>query len=479
LFAPLPIQSLLRIIVLTNSLRLFERGAECVGLDFLAHPFWDKYLDFEERNEAPDRIFAILSRVIHIPMHQYARYFERYRGMAANRPVQELAPDEVHFGFRQEITEGGTKQKSARDIEQELRARLDSWHLEIFQRTQTETTKRWTYEQEIKRPYFHVTELDDAQLANWKKYLDFEEAEGDYVRTKFLYERCLVTTANYEEFWMRYARWMFAQPEKQEEVRNIYQRASCLYVPISQPTVRLYYAQFEEAQGRPHAAVAIYEAILDRMPDHVGTIISLANVHRRQYGVQSAIEILRKYIDDPENNTHTRGALASEWARLVWKVVGSPVEAQEIYVNRQQSYPDSYVFWNQWLDFEIQQPTSDSQAAERYARVKSVFDAIRNISSLPQDQIKLLAETYFAFLKERGGQSAMKEFMQLDREINGPASVTSAASGMHIENGKGVAMNGQQAGTFNIPPAQHEQGLFQKQMVPQAAMPLNGGQPLR
>ena len=58
--------------------RLFERGANFVGLDFLAHPFWDKYIEFEERLEAYDKIFAILNCVVHIPIHHYARYFERF-----------------------------------------------------------------------------------------------------------------------------------------------------------------------------------------------------------------------------------------------------------------------------------------------------------------------------------------------------------------------------------------------------------------
>ncbi|KAI8846929.1 hypothetical protein BC829DRAFT_491006 [Chytridium lagenaria] len=40
--------------------------------------------------------------------------------------------------------------------------------------------KRWVFEAEIKRPYFHIKPLDDAQVANWRKYLDFEENEGDY-----------------------------------------------------------------------------------------------------------------------------------------------------------------------------------------------------------------------------------------------------------------------------------------------------------
>ena len=34
----------------------------------------------------------------------------------------------------------------------------------------------------IKRPYFHVKPLDDTQLANWHKYLDYTEKEGDTAR---------------------------------------------------------------------------------------------------------------------------------------------------------------------------------------------------------------------------------------------------------------------------------------------------------
>jgi len=223
---------------------LFERGANSVGLDFLAHPFWDKYIEFEERLECEDKIVAILDRVIHIPMHQYARYFERFRQLAQTRPLEELLPSDTLAQFRQEVmaeppaaVQAGQQQikmeRGELEIEREMRVRIDNFHLEIFSRTQTETTKRWTYESEIKRPYFHVNELDEPQLVNWRKYLDFEEVEGDFTRTQFLYERCLVTAAFYDEFWYRYARWMSAQDGKEEEVRNIYQRASMAFVPIT------------------------------------------------------------------------------------------------------------------------------------------------------------------------------------------------------------------------------------------------------
>jgi pre-mRNA-processing factor 39 len=127
---------------------LFERGASSVGLDFLAHPFWDKYIEFEERVEAQDKIFAILGRIIHIPMHQYARYFERYRQLAQTRPLAELAPTETMSEFRSEIEAASSHvppgAKAEAEIERDLRLRVDNYHLVVFSTTQTETTKRWT-----------------------------------------------------------------------------------------------------------------------------------------------------------------------------------------------------------------------------------------------------------------------------------------------------------------------------------------------
>lgn len=391
---------------LTQVCSLFERGAESVGLDFLAHPFWDKYLIFEERLEAHDRVFKILDRIIHIPMHQYARYFERYRGMTQTRQLTELAPLDVIAAIRGEIErESGMKPRSEADTERDIRTRLDALHLETFQRTQTETTKRWTYESEIKRPYYHVTDLDEAQLANWRKYLDSEEAEGDYTRTKFLYERCLVTAANYDEFWHRYARWMFIQG-KQEEVRNIYQRASCVFVRIARPSIRLFYAHFEESIGQPAIAADIHEAILMVLPSHLETIISLANLRRRQSSVEAAIEVLRRYIDSPETATHTKGALVSEWARMVCEIQGYPDEARKIYKTHQQAYEACRPFWLGWFSMEVKHG--------QYAQVKAVYAAAQ---ALKPDAFIELTKFYLAYLQERGGPETMKEWMAIDAQI--------------------------------------------------------------
>ncbi|XHG00920.1 hypothetical protein AWENTII_004331 [Aspergillus wentii] len=420
-------------------LMLFERGASSVGLDFLAHPFWDKYIEFEERCEAFDKIFAVLGRVIHVPMHQYARYFERYRQIAQTRPLSELAPPEILAQFRTELEAASSHvppgAKVEAEVERDLRLRVDTYHLEIFAKTQTETTKRWTYESEIKRPYFHVTELDEGQLLNWKKYLDFEESEGSYPRTQFLYERCLVTCAHYDEFWQRYARWMAAQPGKEEEVRNIYQRASCFYVPIANPATRLQYAYFEEMSGRIDVAKDIHGAILVNIPNHVETIVSLANLSRRHGGLEAAIEVYKSQLDSPECDLATKAALVAEWARLLWKIKGSPEEARQVFQKNQQYYLDSRAFWTSYVVFELEQPTSAATESAQYERIKQVVDDIRSKSVLSADVVRELVQMYMVYLLERGTKDAAKEYMTLDREVHGPASVSSTKAEHAPENG--------------------------------------------
>ena len=393
-------------------------------------------------------MFAILGRIIHIPMHQYARYFEKYRQFAASQPLAAIVPAGTLTQFRTDLENEGAGYKAGRtetEVERELRARVDAFHLELFQRTQAETTKRWTYESEIKRPYFHVTELDEGQLSNWRKYLDYEETEGDYIRIQFLYERCLVTCAQHDEFWLRYARWMIAQPGKEEEVRNIYQRASCFYVPIALPTTRLQYAFFEEMSGRVDIAKDIHDAILVALPGHIETIVSLANMCRRQGGLDAAIEVYKAHMESQAIDISAKAALIAEWAKLLWKIKGSAEEARQVFQKNQHWYLESGAFWRSYLQFELDQPTSSETEKKHYEQIKRVVDDVQTKSKLTEDLVKELVTTYMHYLLERGTKDAAKEYMNLDREINGPSSVqTLSKIRAGGEGGKGLGLtNGQ------------------------------------
>uniref|UniRef100_A0A914S325 Uncharacterized protein n=1 Tax=Parascaris equorum TaxID=6256 RepID=A0A914S325_PAREQ len=66
-----------------------------------------------------------------------------------------------------------------------------------------EVSRRWAFEESIKRPYFHVKPLERAQLRNWRAYLDYEIERGDPNRIVILFERCLIACAMYEEMWIK------------------------------------------------------------------------------------------------------------------------------------------------------------------------------------------------------------------------------------------------------------------------------------
>lgn len=402
--------------------RLFDRAANHVGLDFLAHPFWDRYIEYEDRLEATDNIFSILKRIIKIPMHQYARYFERFRQLAQSRPITELVSAETLSSIRAEIDAEVAQygaSKSEAELETEIRAKIDAIYYEDFTKTQAETNKRWTFEAEIKRPYFHVTELEHPQLANWRKYLDFEEAEGDYARIVFLYERCLVTCAFYEEFWFRYTRWMEAQSGKEEDTRIIYLRASTLFVPVSRPGIRLQFAYFEESCGRVEVARDVHAAVLARLPSSVEVILSWANLERRQGGLDAAIDVLKQHIDLPEVDLYTKAALVTEWAYLLWKVKASADDARTVFEKNVQWYADSRQFWWKWIDFELAQPGSGDDEAQHAERVGAVFREMRSRSRLSQATKRELCQVYLTYLQQRGGKDAMKQFLSIDREMFG------------------------------------------------------------
>ncbi|KAF2710455.1 TPR-like protein [Pleomassaria siparia CBS 279.74] len=400
---------------------LFERGSQFVGLDYQGHPFWDKYVEFEERVQEPSRVVKLHERIVHIPMYQFQRYYEKFRAFITSNTskIEDLTAPETLEVLRKAIAveNQGLPEKSELELERLLRTKIDHFYWEVYNRTQTEVQARWTYEQVIKRAYFHVTEVEDAELANWRKYLDFEEAEGDFERTSFLYERCLVVCALYEEFWLRYARWMFAQG-KEEDARLVYMRASCIFVPISRPTIRLHWARFEEKIGRIHVARDIHEAILFQVPDHVETIISLAGVERRHEGNDAAVQVLERYINKRDDNVG--GVLAAEQARILWRCKGSADEARNLFKDKHDKYLDSRDFWIKYLSFEIEQPALNEQ--EAHARIKEVHDLLRTKGHFSSETKKELSHLYMEYLLDCGGKDVAAEYMKLDKEVNGYVS---------------------------------------------------------
>ncbi|RUS20739.1 hypothetical protein BC937DRAFT_94490 [Endogone sp. FLAS-F59071] len=411
---------------------IFERGAAAVGLDFLSHIFWDKYLEFEEKKEAHDRIVKILERIIRIPMHQYARFFERYQQLSATRPVKELLNPETYEEYEKEIRAQVTQpeqpmaeneeepsapapisEKSDEQVETEIRARIHQISVDVYMRTQDETNKRWIFEAEIKRPYFHVKPMDEPQLSNWRRYLDFEEEANDEDRVQVLYERCLVACALHEEFWHRYGKWLQSKNRKLDAL-GVFARATSVFIPANRPAIRLAYALLQEERGQKEEARKVYKDLLEAVPGHVETIVKYAHFERRQNS-GAVPEIFTSNIESPLLDERAKAFLTVQYAKYLWHNEFSVEKARDIYQQASNKYLDSKYFWLNYLNFELAQYDA---AAEQ--RIIAVFDLIRGTATIPADTLRDINLRYADFLAERGTSVALLN--DIESEVGAPSN---------------------------------------------------------
>lgn len=103
-------------------------------------------------------------------------------------PVEGALSEEGNFGeptpaLKMEST---IKPDQGWSEENEL-AKFNFVRDEMYKSAKEQDSRIVEYESAIRRPYFHVKPLDEAQLANWHRYLDFTEKEGDLAKVSLAY----------------------------------------------------------------------------------------------------------------------------------------------------------------------------------------------------------------------------------------------------------------------------------------------------
>ncbi|KAJ3051889.1 hypothetical protein HK097_007103, partial [Rhizophlyctis rosea] len=389
---------------------LFEQGLQFVGYDFMGQDFWDKYIEWEEKKENSDKVLAILERIIHIPLHQYNRYFEKYSVVAASRPVPELVTSEELERLQNEVRnpvapQGGEAPPAPQtdeEIEAALRVKIHQLKSDLYLKTQDAVMKRWQYEGEIKRGYFHVKPLDEAQLVNWRKYLDFEEEQGDNGRLYALYERCLVACASYEEFWLRYARWAISLGH---DAQDIFNRACDTFVPKNKPAVRLAYAGYQEEQGRLREAEEVYRGIFKNLPGSPDAVFRFAAFLRRNNRTPEIPQMFDEAVKVAPTSL-TKGYLLSEKAKTMFNINNDDAAARSSMKRATQKHPDSMMAWIVWF---LHEQTNGSPKD-----LRAVWEGVV-ASSLGKADKLILGNRYIGYLIDQN--RPVVEINKLEGEI--------------------------------------------------------------
>ncbi|XP_064085220.1 pre-mRNA-processing factor 39-like [Macrobrachium nipponense] len=304
----------------------FERAIDTCGLEFkiLATPtskymhHWQKFQDHVKKH-LPSEIVGV------------DEFLSVRRAVLSELNRSDIeTPDEAPPGV--EAAPGDEQVGTNVDEETKaLQRSIISARQKIHEANAAEVKALWSYEDAIKRPYFHVKPLEKSQLSAWRNYLEYEIKQAKEARIRVLFERCLIACALYEEFWMRYVRYLEEVGAGEGEIRAVYHRACDIHLR-DKFRPHLSWAAFEEENDGADRALQILADVQERVPGSLEAWMQAAGVERRRNNTEAAKEMFMKCLaqcqERDEKDAHSHVSL--KLARFCSLFEGDKEKAVEI-----------------------------------------------------------------------------------------------------------------------------------------------------
>ncbi|XP_008159261.2 pre-mRNA-processing factor 39 isoform X1 [Eptesicus fuscus] len=324
----------------------FEHAVLAAGTDFRSDRLWEMYINWENEQGNLREVTAIYDRILGIPTQLYSHHFQRFKEHVQNNLPRDLLTGEQFIQLRRELASvnghsgddgppGDDLPSGIEDITdpakliteiENMRHRIIEIHQEMFNYNEHEVSKRWTFEEGIKRPYFHVKPLEKAQLKNWKEYLEFEIENGTHERVVVLFERCVISCALYEEFWIKYAKYM--ENHSIEGVRHVFSRACTIHLP-KKPVVHMLWAAFEEQQGNINEARNILRTFEECVLGLAMVRLRRVSLERRHGNMEEAEHLLQDAIKNAKSNNES-SFYAIKLARHLFKIQKNLAKSKKV-----------------------------------------------------------------------------------------------------------------------------------------------------
>lgn len=370
---------------------LYERALSTAGYEFHSDRLWQDYITWEEAQGEWRRVVETYDRLLRIPTAMYKSHMERFEVIVNMCNPYELLSEEefndildvvrhkCNIGIDQlvvieslvETGVGGNKISDVANLlpivrkkihpdalphfQAEILSRRYRWHKD----TEAMVTARLPFEDQIKRPYFHVKPLEAEQLKNWRLYLDYEIIEGDEIRITVLFERCLIACALYDQFWTKFARWT-RKHRGSDEARAVYRRAR-QHIP-GNVRLALAYSAFEESLGDYTEAGSILNLFRRRYPGYAAVEMRLIGMLRRRAELERAsdysgvINKFEKLIHSPDTPRHLSSYYSVKLARFHLKLRNDRRLAEKIIRRALERDRDNVQLLLQLIDLAFTNP---------------------------------------------------------------------------------------------------------------------------
>ncbi|XP_065081569.1 pre-mRNA-processing factor 39 [Ochlerotatus camptorhynchus] len=332
-------------------------------------------------------------------------------------PAEEEKTDEKMEVEPEEEKEADDHVNSSEEADA-IKDRIISRRKKIHKATVAAVTDRWSYEEGIKRPYFHVKPLERCQLKNWKEYLDFEIELGNEKRILVLFERCLIACALYDDFWLKLIHYLDArsdEPEMIPRIRDAYERACTIHHP-DKPSLHLMWSAFEETQNNPNKGAEILANLEKVCPNLMQVAYRRINLERRRGDYDKCVQLYQTYLTTAKNKT-IAGNVVIKYARFLNKIKKDLDQAHLVLKNYLEKDPSNTRVALQLIDLSLQRDTVDEK------EVVDIMDQFMERDGLEPDQKVLFAQRKVEFVEDfgstaKGLQEAQKALQMIMAKAN-------------------------------------------------------------
>ncbi|NXF12946.1 PRP39 factor, partial [Smithornis capensis] len=305
----------------------YEHAVLAAGTDFRSDRLWEMYINWENDQGNLREVTSIYDRILGIPTQLYSHHFQRFKEHIQNNLPRDFLTTEQFVQLRRELAAaqghsgdeaqpGDSMPCGTEDITDPAKVLLGC----------DSPAPARALPLGIKRPYFHVKPLEKIQLKNWKEYLEFEIENGTHERVVVLFERCVISCALYEDFWIKYAKYM--ENHSTEGVRHVYSRACTIHLP-RKPMVHMLWAAFEEQQGNLEEARRILKTFEECILGLAMIRLRRVSLERRHGNMEEAEQLLEDAVRNAKSISEA-SFYAIKLARHLFKVQKNLPKARKV-----------------------------------------------------------------------------------------------------------------------------------------------------
>uniref|UniRef100_A0A8C6LN19 Pre-mRNA-processing factor 39 n=1 Tax=Nothobranchius furzeri TaxID=105023 RepID=A0A8C6LN19_NOTFU len=407
----------------------YEHAVLAAGTDFRSDRLWEAFITWETEQQKLANVTAIYDRILGIPTQLYSQHFQKFKDHVQNNHPRYFLSEEEFVQLRVELSKSSLSAMVGEDGEpsvaqeelppglepiteiENMRHKVIESRQEVFNHNEHEVSKRWAFEEGIKRPYFHVKALEKTQLNNWREYLEFEIENGTPERVVVLFERCLIACALYEEFWIKYAKYL--EGFSTDGVRHVFKKACTIHLP-KKPSIHVMWAAFEEQQGNIEEAQRILKFLEEAIPGLALVRLRRVSLERRRGNMEGAEALLREAMESAKSSVEM-SFYAVKLARHLIKVQRSLSKAKKVLLEAIEKDQTSSKLYLNLLELEFSEGVQQNEA-----EILACFDrALR--SSMPLESRITFSQRKVEFLEDFGSDinvlvAAYEEQQKLQKE---------------------------------------------------------------